>query len=310
MKQTSPTILAEKKIIARRGCRHPEKIIDHSQTSFSVMFTGSASGHLLPPYMVYRAENMYNSWTEGGPEGTRYNQSKNSWFNMAIFKDYFYSLVLPYFKRFDDALPKKYNIRFMLMPPNSTHLCQPLDVAFFRPLKVKWAEVLHKWKTTHRGTIPKDHFPRLLKSCLDSLNQNGSAEKNLKAGFKGSGIYPINKNEVLKRIPTNEGAESEDGNPQIWKEAFTNFLKESRATETQPLRKRKKKLNIAPGKSIDSSILSDIQQEEFESATTSSEKRKEQQLLQLQRIRKDIRKLYQVLMKVMEPFHYMKFWVG
>jgi len=41
------------------------------------MFAGTASGYLLPPYVVYKAENLYDSWTEGEPKGTRYNRSKS-----------------------------------------------------------------------------------------------------------------------------------------------------------------------------------------------------------------------------------------
>lgn len=282
------------KIIARRGSRHPEKIIDHSRASISVMFTGSASGHLLPPYVVYRAQNLYTSWTENGPVGTRYNKSKNSWFNMSIFEDYFTSLVLPYFKKFDQNLPKvmigdnlashisvpvieeckRHNIRFVLLPPNSTHLCQPLDVAFFRPLKIKWSETLRDWKSTNRGTIPKDHFPRLLKKCIDGLNENKATEKNLKAGFRGTGIYPLNKDEVLKRMPTKGKPESTTGtssasdSPNLWREVFTDFLEESRAKQTQPTRKRKRKVDITPGKSVESSDISPLLQQESGEASS------------------------------------------
>lgn len=30
------------------------------------------------------------------------------------------------------------SIKFIALPPNATHLLQPLDVAYFRPMKVKW----------------------------------------------------------------------------------------------------------------------------------------------------------------------------
>jgi len=54
------------------------------------------------------------------------------------------------------------NISFVLLPPNSTHLTQPLDVAYFRPLKIKWRQVLNSWKEKNKGNVPKTHFPRLV----------------------------------------------------------------------------------------------------------------------------------------------------
>lgn len=47
-----------KKVIVRRGMRHPERIIDSSKASTSVMFAGSADRILLPPYITYKAVNL------------------------------------------------------------------------------------------------------------------------------------------------------------------------------------------------------------------------------------------------------------
>ena len=33
------------------------------------MYAGFADGTLLAPYVVYKAKNMYDSWTTGGPQG-------------------------------------------------------------------------------------------------------------------------------------------------------------------------------------------------------------------------------------------------
>lgn len=58
------------------------------------------------------------------------------------------------------------NIQFVFLPTNSTHLTQPLDVAFFRPLKIHWRKILEDWKVgegKEEISIPKDKFPRLLK---------------------------------------------------------------------------------------------------------------------------------------------------
>jgi hypothetical protein len=85
------------KIITRRGCKHPERILDSSKSSVSVMFAGTASGYLLPPYVVYKAEKLYDSWTVGGPKGTRYNRSKSGWFDGVLFEDWFNKLILPYY---------------------------------------------------------------------------------------------------------------------------------------------------------------------------------------------------------------------
>uniref|UniRef100_A0A8D8RDV2 DDE-1 domain-containing protein n=1 Tax=Cacopsylla melanoneura TaxID=428564 RepID=A0A8D8RDV2_9HEMI len=87
------------------------------------------------------------------PPGCRYNRSISGWLDSQSFDDWFHSLVLPHLKRQDrlkvlieDNLSshlnvnnietcRTNNIKFICLPPNPTHLTQPLDLAYFRPMK-------------------------------------------------------------------------------------------------------------------------------------------------------------------------------
>ena len=53
------------------------------------------------------------------------------------------------------------NILFICLPPNSTHLCQPLDVAVSRALKVEWKDIFNTWrhKSKSKANLPKTIFP-------------------------------------------------------------------------------------------------------------------------------------------------------
>ncbi|KAI0222438.1 hypothetical protein LSAT2_026325, partial [Lamellibrachia satsuma] len=87
------------------------------------------------------------------------------------------------------------------LPPNATHLCQPLDVCFFRPMKNKWRSILGSYKNslgTKSQSIQKDSFPSLLGQLLDSLSEN--IEANVVSGFRKTGIHPINPQPVLSRL--------------------------------------------------------------------------------------------------------------
>ena len=42
----------KKKIIVRRGTKYPERVINTTKSSISIMFSGTASGHFMPPYVV------------------------------------------------------------------------------------------------------------------------------------------------------------------------------------------------------------------------------------------------------------------
>lgn len=69
-----------KRVVVQRGQQHVDRVMDHSKSSFSVMFAGAANGKMLPPYVVYAALHLYPTWTEGGPRGCRYNRTKSGIF--------------------------------------------------------------------------------------------------------------------------------------------------------------------------------------------------------------------------------------
>lgn len=246
------------KVVSKKDTKHTHRAIDSTKTSTTVMFAIAADGTILPPYIVYKAKHSYVGWTEGGIEGARYNRTFSVWFDSTIFEDWFYSIVLPHFKKIDgvkvlvgDNLSshvtvsiiqecENNNIRFILLPPNSTHLLQPLDVAYFRPLKAAWKRVLETWKLRNRGVLPKTVFPKLLKEAVESVGLKSQAKSI--AGFKACGIVPFNPDAVLKKIP---------------RKTIENIVDHLEQLRTGPAKtvKRGKKLNVSAGKSIGTSDL-------------------------------------------------------
>lgn len=98
---------------------------------------------------------------------------------------------------------KKEDIYFVCLPPNSTHLTQPLDVAFFYPMKVAWRKILSEWKSNserlQNPVLQKQSFHSLLKKILNVLQP--TIKITLQNGFRKCGIrvYPCDVSELLTR---------------------------------------------------------------------------------------------------------------
>lgn len=245
-------------VVVRRGTKHPERVVDTSKSSTSVMFAITGNGDLLPPYVVYKAMHTHDNWVNNGPPGTKYNNSKSGWFDSFLFEDWFNKIALEYFRRLPgekaligDNLAshitlnviqacERHNIKFILLPANSTHLTQPLDVAYFRPLKMAWRKSLLEWKKKNRGSLPKSLFPSMLRKALLSLEETSS--QNIASGFKACGLIPLDREQVLKRLPKEHDT---DNDKDIWSRSFEEQL--SNARKHEPLRTRKKKNNVPPG---------------------------------------------------------------
>lgn len=260
----------KRKVIVRRGCKYPERIMNSSKSSTSIMFSAAGDGTILPPYVVYKAVHLYDSWTQNGPKYTRYNRTKSGWFDSECFEDWVRTIAIPHLKKLDGKkfligdnlsshvsmeiirLCQKHDIHFIYLPSNSTHLTQPLDVAFFAPLKGYWRQILEQWKLKagkNMSCVPKDKFPRLLNTLMKKLEVNGS--NNIKSGFKKCGIVPINKDEVLNMLPAESNVSENQSTQEIeaLDKVFVDLLKSMRYEETvKP--KKKSKLKIAPGKSV------------------------------------------------------------
>ncbi|KAG5864715.1 hypothetical protein JTB14_017859 [Gonioctena quinquepunctata] len=168
--------LGKKRRIYRQGVKYPEEVMNHSKGCTTIMVCGAADGTLLSPYVIYRSVHLYDSWRENGPRGppccnkpccslgTRYNRTISGWMDGVTFRDWFTTLFLPHAKRLkgrkaligdnlsshlDDNVLKmcvENDIDFICLVPNSTHICQPSDVGFFRPMEGAWRETLTDFK--------------------------------------------------------------------------------------------------------------------------------------------------------------------
>ncbi|XP_063221130.1 uncharacterized protein LOC134530328 [Bacillus rossius redtenbacheri] len=261
----------KRKIITRRGTKYPERIMNSSKASTSVMFAAAADGTILPPYVVYKALHLYQTWTEGGPKHARYNRTKSGWFDSFCFEDWVLTVAIPYLKKLDGKkfligdnlsshlslesvkLCQDNDIRFIFLPANSTHLTQPLDVAFFRPLKTTWRQILEEWKKgpgRNEATVPKDKFPLLLKKLCVSLK-----EKNVIAGFRKCGIVPLNRNNVLSMLPgtgidQNQAMINLEESTNAVDKIFKELLQSLRQDQTPKPKKKRTKVKVQPGRSV------------------------------------------------------------
>ncbi|GFN97405.1 tigger transposable element-derived protein 2 [Plakobranchus ocellatus] len=227
----------------------------------------------LPPYVVYKAQNLWRSWCTGGPRGTCFGRSKSGWMDSVNFEEWFTSVVVPWARHrsgskvmIGDNLSSHINrivlekceqldIKFVLLPPNSTDKCQPLDVSFFGPMKREWRKIMqcHKQKYPTSASLEKSFFPDLLSKLMENLGMR--SKHNMRAGFQACGIYPLDESVVLKKFPRASGT-----SPTKVSEAVFQYLQKFKYSPNneKPARVCRKKLSVAPGKSISAAELTAI----------------------------------------------------
>lgn len=146
------------------------------------------------------------------------------------------------------------NVLFICIPPNSTHLAQPLDVAFYGPLKRYWRAILDSWKkklNKKSQAITKECFPSLLNKLYKQV-VDGETSTNLVSGFRKCGIYPLDRSQVISRLPQKDSTTEKpvEQTVQTVSDAVLDMLKELRPATSNNPRKKRTKVNVEAGKSI------------------------------------------------------------
>ena len=88
------------------------------------------------------------------------------------------------------------NIITVGMPPHSSHLLQPLDVALYSPLKRAYGDEINLFIKARINHITKSKFfPAFMAAHFKIFT-----ETNIKARFKGAGIVPFDLEAVISKL--------------------------------------------------------------------------------------------------------------
>jgi hypothetical protein len=86
-----------------------------------------------------------------------------------------------------------------LLPPHSTYVLQPLDVAVFKPVKNEWRKVIMNHNTNSNcADITQKDFLKLLIDLVET--KKAFLLRHAVAGFETTGIYPLDKDNMLGKI--------------------------------------------------------------------------------------------------------------
>ena len=149
------------------------------KSQVTVIACVSATGQAIPPLIIWKRKTMTAEMAIGEIPGTQYGFSENGWTNSILFDSWFKKQFMRYAPAsrplilFLDGHSSHYcpdtinlaadnGIIIFTLPPNTTHLTQPLNKGVFGPFKQHWRRVCHDFKISHPGQVINDYnFCRL-----------------------------------------------------------------------------------------------------------------------------------------------------
>ncbi len=211
------------KIVCKKGAKNPLYVSSGQKSQITIVACTNAAGYCIPPMVIWNVKTMNANMVVGSVRGTVHAHSENGWMDKELFDIFFNNLFLraapsvrPLLLLMDGhsshycpetirAAAKQKVILFAL-PPNTTHMTQPLDKGLFAPLKTKYSELSHNFMAKNPGKVVSrfSFTPLFCEAWMCSMTM-----KNIQKGFETTGVYPVDRNKVM---PTEYQDEDVDTN--------------------------------------------------------------------------------------------------
>ena len=202
------------KVIASSKARTVTSTSSGDKTQQTIVGCVSAGGRAMPPMVIWDRKSITPTHAKGEVGGTTYAFSSKGWMDSVIFDGWFANHFLRWLPMDRPILllldghsshfcpetlrnAAEQEIIVFALPPNTTHLSQPLDKGCFGPLKMRWRQVCHKYMSENPGKIVTRYsFSELFAEAWN----DSMIPCNILSGFSTTGIFPVNRNALLKRL--------------------------------------------------------------------------------------------------------------
>jgi hypothetical protein len=200
------------------------QVLWHGQSfHVSLVACGNAAGKFLAPTLIFEGVRPKKAYINGFPEA-RLVMTESGYQELAAFlawscdfveqtKGNCILIVDNHATRRSLAALEVFienKVTVVTLPPHTTHVTQPLDVAFFRPFKAHLRKVITE--VEGGGTrVTKVGLAGVVKRAWDLATapavdpRTGAVSYNITSGFKATGIWPLDPSKVIRPEVTGHG---------------------------------------------------------------------------------------------------------
>lgn len=128
----------------------------------TTLIAANAEGTIAPPLTIFKFQRLPKAYAQAAPKGWGLGISETGWMQSKQFYEYFANIFVNFLAEKEIPRPvvvfvdghashlslnlsnfcRENGIILICLPPNTTHMLQPLDVAFFFPLKQAWKKFI------------------------------------------------------------------------------------------------------------------------------------------------------------------------
>lgn len=169
----------------------------------------SATGHYIPPMLIFPRARLTESLKTGAPPETLFSCNGSGWMSMADFNMWFDHFLehtrptaaSPVLLILDGHVTHTKNIAFLekaqqnhvtvvSLPPHCSHRMQPLDVSFMAPLKSNFSKAIEAFLKRNPGKVVTVND---VSALFGEAYLKTTTVPVAQSGFKATGIVPFNR---------------------------------------------------------------------------------------------------------------------
>lgn len=196
------------KILALKGRKQVGALTSAERgATITVEVCFSATGHYIPPMMIFPRKRMKPELMVNAPEGAWGVCSDSGWITTELFLGWFKKFVTytgatkenrvlllvdghaTHTKSVDVIDEARANgVEILSFPPHTTHRLQPLDVAFMKPLSTYYDQAVTSWLRSNPGLVVNT---RQIAELFGKAFIQSATMLTAINGFKKCGIWPF-----------------------------------------------------------------------------------------------------------------------
>ena len=200
----------EQKFVGEKGKKLNQVVGSERAETSTVIGCTNAAGEKMPPLIIHKGVRVPAAWSRDAPQYYRVRASRKGYVNDALFH-YWGRMFIAHIRRLgldknhialimDGHGSHVYNLPFVddmyqnnisvaILESHTTHATQPMDQYPFKSFKKHYNDNLEEWCANNEGDpLPKSAFFGVFQPAWE----RAMTPHNIRAGFRVTGIYPIN----------------------------------------------------------------------------------------------------------------------
>ncbi|KAI5082358.1 hypothetical protein GOP47_0002101 [Adiantum capillus-veneris] len=222
IKQANPKFSIQgMKVLAKKGAKAVYAITCDSREWMTVLCCVNPAGQAIPSYYIFKGSRITMNYIQHCEPGAAMAMQKKAWMTGELFQawlEHFDNAITQTMGKGNrhllildghgshvslDVIAKAHNagIDIITLPVHTSHKLQPLDVSVFKSLKVQFRKERDIWQ---QQSASRQATKTEVASLVGQAIQSSFTESNIKAGFRATGIWPLNAMVVrFEGMPSN-----------------------------------------------------------------------------------------------------------